>query len=270
MNRVLLPFIWLIVLIVGLPQLSETVYTPSLPEIAKDFETHVSYIEYTLTIYLFGFAIGTFFWGRFSDKFVRKPSVLIGLIIFIIGSIGCYTSQSIEFLMISRFIQAFGGSIGSVVGQAICRDAFHGPELGKVYSSVGSALAIFPALGPIIGGFISQYFGWQNIFLFLILFSIFLFICVYFLLPETHKYDKNNDISVLKLLSDLIRDKKVIGFGIIIAACNGIIFSYFAEGPFYLISLLGLTPSLYGSTFIFTALGAMISGIISKKLHKHL
>ena len=159
MNPVLLPAIWLIVLIVGLPQLSETVYTPSLPDIAHALQTSDAMVEYTLTIYLFGFAIGTLFWGKISDKLGRKPCVIMGLVIFIMSCIGCYYSSTIEMLMISRLIQAFGASMGSVIGQAICKDAFHGAALGKVYSSTGSALALFPALGPVCGGIIAQHFG---------------------------------------------------------------------------------------------------------------
>ena len=267
MKGSILPSIWLILLIVGLPQLSETVYTPSLPEIAKGFKTLDSMVEYTLTIYLFGFSIGTFFWSWLSDRFGRKPSVLIGLIVFIFGCVGCFYSTSITMLMVSRFIQAFGGSIGSVVGQAICHDVFHGPALGKAYSSIGTALAVFPVIGPITGGFIAENFGWESIFLFLILFAIILFICSFISLPETHKYDKNNSLSIKEVALSLIKSKKVVGFGIIVAICNGIGFSYFAEGSFYLIALLGLSPSQYGLTFFFIAASAMIGAIISKRLH---
>jgi len=267
MALVLLPAIWLIVFIVGLPQLSETVYTPSLPEIATGLNTAESLVEYTLTIYLFGFAIGTLFWGKISDKFGRKPCIVAGLCIFILGCIGCYNAYSIDILMFSRFIQAFGGSTGSVLGQAVCRDAFHGPSLGKVYALIGSRLAVFPAIGPMIGGFITEHFEWYNIFLFLMVVAVLLLIIVIKYLPETHRKADRQPIALNSVIQLLTQDKKVISLGLIVAACNGIMFSYYAEGSFYLIKLLGLAPSKYGLSFILIAFFTMLGGLTSKQLH---
>ena len=267
-HKILLPAIWLIVLIAGLPQFAETVYTPSLPDIAAALHTSDSMAEYTLTIYLIGFAIGTLFWGKLSDKFGRKPCVLAGLAIFIVGCAGCYFSSTIGMLMSYRFIQAFGGSIGSVLGQAICRDAYHGPALGKAYASVGIAMAVFPAIGPVIGGLIAQYLDWPSIFLFLILCAITLSIILAWRLPETHHADNRKPVSIIEVILSLVKNKKVIGFAFIVGACNGIMFSYFAEGPFYFIEILALSPSQYGLSFIATALSSMLGGMVSKKLHK--
>lgn len=263
------PAIWLIVLIVGLPQLSETVYTPSLPAIASTLNVKDAWIEYTLTIYLLSFGIGTLFWGRLSDKYGRKPCMLIGFLVYVLGSLGCYFSNTYTLLMLSRFIQGFGGSVGSVLGQAICRDVFHGAALGKAYSSIGCSLALFPALGPMVGGFITQQWGWPFIFLFLIGFGCFVIVVSLFKLPETlSKVDKNIP-KFFPLFLQLCKDPKVIGYGLLVAGCCGISFSYYAEGPFYFIELLGLSPSEYGKTFLLVALVSIIASLVSRKLHDH-
>lgn len=261
------PALWLIILIAGIPQLSETVYTPSLPAIAAALKSTDSIAEYTLTIYLFGFAIGTLFWGICSDRYGRKPCILVGFLFFILGCIGCYFSNTMPLLMLSRFIQAFGGSVGSVLGQAICRDAFHGGDLGKAYAYVGSSLGVYPAIGPVIGGFISERFGWENIFLFLIVIGLILTPLVSYCLPETHPIEHRKRVSIKKVVTKLICDKQVIGFGLLVAACNGLNFSFFAEGSFYLIKLLGLSPIQYGLSFIAIAASLLLGGIVSRKLH---
>jgi Bcr/CflA subfamily drug resistance transporter len=264
-----LPPVWLIILLAGLSQLSETAYSPSLPEIARALQTSDAMVEFTLTIYLLAFAVGTLFWGKLSDSIGRKIGVIAGLIVYLIGCIGCYLSTSIEMLMISRFIQAFGGSIGSVLAQAICRDAFHGPQLGKVYSMIGSALALFPALGPIVGGSITEFFGWSAIFLFLISCGVILTGLSLWRLPETHHASQRLPISLRALFLTMITDKKVISMTLLVGGANGINFSFFAEGSFYLIEQLGLTPTQYGFCFFEIALSMLAAGFISKKLHHH-
>lgn len=76
----ILPATWLIILLVGLPQLCETVYTPSLPDIANSLNTSHSMVEYTLSIYLLGFSIGTLFWGNISDRLEENPALLQALL----------------------------------------------------------------------------------------------------------------------------------------------------------------------------------------------
>jgi Bcr/CflA subfamily drug resistance transporter len=265
-----IPPIWLLVLIVGLPILSETVYTPSLPDIAKSLKVDESIAEYTLTIYLFAFAIGTCFFGRVSDKYGRKPCLLLGFCIYLFGCLGCFFSHSITYLLISRFIQGFGGSSGSVLGQAISRDSFQGKTLGKVFASVGSALSIFPAIGPVLGGIIDQKFGWSYVFILLTLVGSVVFIAIIKFLPETHDIKFQQSSSILKTAYQMMKDPSVLYFGVLVAGCNGIAFSYFAEGSFYLIDLLGLTPSSYGMTFFVIALSCFIGGKVSKYLHNNL
>lgn len=270
MNSMILYYVpfWLLLFLVGLPQFSETIYVPSLPSIADALKTSANMIEYTLSIYLFGFACGTLFWGRVSDRYGRKPCIVLGLVFFIIGCVGCYFSTTVEALLFSRFVQAFGGSVGSVIGQAVCRDAFHGKELMRMFASIGSALALFPAIGPVIGGTIVSYMGYANIFLFLIIIASMINMSVLKWLPETHPKASRVKHDFFMIIRQLLHDKKVIYFGLLIGLSNGIGFSYFSEGSFYFIDILGLDPSIYGLTFLPIAFTYFIAGFIAKSLQK--
>lgn len=260
---------WLLILIVGLPLFSETAYSPALPDIALALSVSESWVEYTLTIYLVGFALGTFLWGNLSDKWGRKSTLLVGLAIYSIGCIGCYLSDSITALLIARFIQALGGSSGSVLGQAMSRDVYQGAALGKIYATVGASLALFPALGPLVGGSIDQEFGWRSIFVFLSGAGVIMFVLVWFLLPETHRQSARQPVSLMKTGQQLSQDPQVIGFCLLVAAANGLGFSYYAEAPFFMIDLLGITPQTYGVTFLALASATFIGGLINRWLHRH-
>lgn len=269
MNRSYTPQLWLIVLIIGLPQLSETVYSPSLPDIAAYLNVSDTLVEYTLSIYLAAFALGTLFWGNLSDRLGRKPCLLLGLCLYVLGCIGCYSAATISMLMMSRFLQAFGGSTGSVIGQAICRDAFHGPGMGKAFSIIGSAIAFSPVIGPILGGAIDQQWGWAAIFMALIGAGALVLLMTWVNLTETHHHRGSALKYFGQVLSHLARDQRTLGFGLLIAACNGIAFSYYAEGSFYLIELLGLSPAGYGISFALIALAGVGGGFLSRRLHDY-
>lgn len=271
MNCVTKPAVWLLVFIAILPQFSETVYTPALPDIARYLSIKESVAEYTLSIYLFGMGVGTLFWGRLSDAVGRRPCLLWGILIFILGCIGCFFSTSIEALMISRFVQALGGSTGSVLGQSIARDAFKGPERGKVFSLVGSAIAFSPAIGPVLGGVIDETLGWSFIFLLLSICGSVVFGLCYKNLPETRAAPSaHKPLKALDTLLALIKDRHVWACAGVVGGVIGIMFSYYSEGSFYLIETLGLSPKVYGATFIILAISGSSGAFWARRLHNSL
>lgn len=262
--------LWMIVLIVALPQLSETIYTPVLPALADSLGVSDNLAQYTLTVFLIGFAFGVLCWGRFSDIYGRKPGLYLGLCLYMLASLGCYFARSIEILLLMRFLQAVGASVGSVLGQAIARDAIAPEDRGRAFSMVSIAMAFAPAVGPMIGGFVAHYAAWNFIFLVLFALAAFIVSQAILFLPETNaNIGKTNTNASLMLtcMKKMVSDLQILGFGLLVGGVNGILFGYFAESPFFFIDSLDLSSSTYGLLAFVICLPLALGGMISKRMH---
>lgn len=256
-------------ILVGFPQISETIYTPSLPDIAHQLGASNNAVQLTLSIYFLGFALGVFCWGRLSDSIGRRPAMLWGILVYGIGSLGCYLSGSVEWLFASRFVQAFGASTGSVVTQTILRESIDGAKRHAVFAQISAVLAFTPALGPLIGGWVDQLLGFRGVFLTLVLMSAAIWAYTWTSLPET-RVTAASKINTLSVAKRLLFDRNVWGFGFLIGATNGILFSYYAEAPFIFIEFFQMSPGRFGFFGIFVALSSIMGAMLSKRLLKRL
>ena len=262
--------VWFLILAGLLPQISEAIYSPALPTVVLEMGTTATMMQYTLSIFLLGFGVGVLFWGRLSDYLGRKPALLGGMLVFAAGSLGCFLCTDVYQLLLFRFFQAFGGAVGSVIGQSICRDAFEGAARGRVFALISAALALSPALGPLIGGLTVEYVGWRMIFMFFVAGGLLTVILGFLYLKETHPASKRQGPKpqIIEVFLRMSSDPKVIVFGGLVGGINGIGFAYYGEGPFYLMGMLGLSPSLYGLSFFAIALGFLMGSFYSKFWHQ--
>ncbi|EGL15165.1 MULTISPECIES: multidrug effflux MFS transporter [unclassified Paenibacillus] len=264
-KKISTPSILLFIILVGFPQISETIYTPSLPDIADHLQVSRNLIQLTLSIYFLGFALGVFCWGRLSDSIGRRPALLWGILVYGLGSLGCYLSGTAEWLLVSRFVQAFGASTGSVVTQTILRESIDGAKRHAVFAQISAALAFTPAIGPLIGGWVDQALGFRAVFLTLVIMSAAVFAYTFAALPET-KGAVTTNIKIRSVFRRMIGDRKLWAFGFLIGATNGLLFSYYAESPFIFMEYFRLTPGEFGIFGILVALSSILGALLSKKL----
>ncbi|PZM64751.1 multidrug effflux MFS transporter [Paenibacillus dendritiformis] len=264
-RKISTPSLLLLIVLVGFPQISETIYTPSLPDIANHLQASGNMIQLTLSIYFLGFACGVFCWGRLSDSIGRRPALLWGIFVYGLGSLGCYLSPSVEWLLVSRFIQAFGASTGSVVTQTILRESIDGAKRHAVFAQISAALAFTPAIGPLIGGWMDQALGFRAVFATLVVMSIAIFTYTLAALPET-RVSATAKVSTLAVAKRLASDGRIWAFGFLIGATNGILFSYYAEAPFIFIEFFEMNPGMFGFFGIMVAMSSIFGAMLSKKL----
>eukprot|EP01084_Bolivina_argentea_P168952 292909_1 len=165
--------------------LATDAYLPSLPHMTKDLNTSPSWTQFTILSYSFTMAISSLFGGILSDKYGRRHMTLFGLLIFICGGFGCTFSSSIWLLNIMRCIQAIGGGISSIITSTVARDVFLANERMKILGILGSIRPIGIGIAPMLGGWISSYYGWRMVFLIISLFATLILLLSIRLLPET-------------------------------------------------------------------------------------
>lgn len=262
----------LLIALVGFPQISETIYTPALPSVASGLLASAYMVEATLAIYFLGFALGVLLWGTISDWCGRRHAMLMGLIVYGIGTIGCANVGSIEALLAWRFFQAFGASVGSVITQTMIRDAYDGAERIKLFAVMSGALAFSPAVGPLLGGFISEFMGWRANFWVLAILSIILSVWSFLSLPETRSQPiKQLSLGKIRLLFlDMIKSRILWGHVLLIGATNGILFGFYQEAPFVFVEQLGMQPSYYGCFGLLIAAATIVAARVSYRQSQRL
>lgn len=265
----------LLVCLVGFPQISETIYTPSLTEIATSYGVSLNLAQMTLSIYFLAFAAGVFFWGVSSDYLGRRKAMNFGIFIYILGCLVCLISSNITVLFIGRFIQAFGASTGSVTTQTILRDNYHGKNRHQLFAKISAALAFSPAIGPLVGGFIGQFYGFRAVFLCLVIMGMALFFWSLKRLPETNTVTTTS-FSVQEMLvigKKMIYNRYTTSFGVLIGIFNGILFSYYSEAPTIFMEKFHFSQSQYGfmgcAVAAATILGAWFSNLRLKQNSPH-
>ncbi|SEK88452.1 Major Facilitator Superfamily protein [Paenibacillus sp. cl141a] len=191
--------------------------------------------------------------------------MLWGILVYGLGSLGCYLSGSAEWLWVSQFIQAFGASTGSVVTQTILRETVEGAKRHAVFAQISAALAFTPAIGPLIGGWVDQSLGFRAVFFTLVILSAAVLTYIWISLPET-RVQAASRINTFLVVKRLLFDRRVWGFGFLIGATNGILFSYYAEAPFIFIEFFKMRPAAFGFFGIFVAMSSIFGALLSKRL----
>jgi Bcr/CflA subfamily drug resistance transporter len=262
------PSIFILVLMVSLGPFGDTIYAPALPEIQRILETSYPNVQLTITSYLFGYAISQILYGPLSDKFGRKPIMLVGSLFFIASSIICIMTNDIGTLIWARLLQGFGAAAGGVIATVAVKDAFPLKKQGSVFAIMNIAFALAPAVGAILGVFMQAHI----IFITLLVAASFLFIKVLFFFPETNR-NFNKDALVPKHFIEnyksVLRNHQFLVATIVLGLNISIIYGCLIEAPKIFNNLnLDKITFLYLLIIIVLAvtIGSLICSMLSRKI----
>ena len=226
-------------------------YLPAIGVLAESIDASIQHTELSISMFLFGFALGQLCFGPLSDRVGRKPVLLSGLVVFMLASLMITTADSLTSLLIWRFIQALGGGACVVNSAAIVRDCFSGREAAKVMSTMAMIMMLAPLVAPAVGSLLLHIAGWWLIFVFLAVYAGFLLWLLGTRLPETR--DTNlpaaSPRQVIRNYASVLRHKEGMGYICAVAASFAGLFAFVTASPFLYLDYFSLSPSVYPLVF---------------------
>jgi MFS transporter, DHA1 family, multidrug resistance protein len=247
-------------------------YLPAFPRIAADFNTSIEKVALSVSTYFLGFAVGQIIYGPLLDRFGRKPPLYVGLLLYIVATIGCFTSSSIEALWVIRFIQALGGCVASVAAMAMVRDFFPVEKSASVISLLVLILGASPLLAPTLGSFIVSWWGWHFVFIMLAVITVIILLAVFFFLPEGHVPDKSISLKpapIIKGFKEVLTNPLFYVFALAGSFSFSGLFVYVAHSPAIFMNHFNLNEKLYGGLFALLSVGfiggSQLNHILTKK-----
>ncbi|MCY4779236.1 purine nucleoside transporter PunC [Sphingobacterium sp. UT-1RO-CII-1] len=243
--------------------LATDMYLPAFDTMRVDLDTSKSNISASLSLFLGGYAIAQLMWGPISDKLGRPKAILMGLAIFVIASLGIYFTKHVHALLILRLVQAIGVCAAAVSWQALVIERYPSAEVNKVLASIMPLVALSPALAPLVGVFLLDYFSWRSIFIVLALLAL-LLIAYTFTLSKATAVERAMPGDAAKegqhkSYFDLLRSKRYLGNVLIYAVCSGAFFAWLTGSPFFLKDL-GYNESQIGFSFVPQTIAFMAGG----------
>jgi len=255
----------------GLPPLSIDMFLPSMPAMAQQFQTDPSQMQLTVTLFIISLAVSQLIFGPFSDRFGRRPVMLIGLLLYALAGFVCVFAPTVELLIVGRILQGLAAGCGPSIGRAIVRDIYGKARSAQIMSYMATAIALAPILAPMLGGFLQTYFGWQSVFYILGIMGSLFFLTFLFSIPETNVKIDQQALKIRQLVAnytELLSSRQYVGNTFLTTALFCGILAFIANSSFVLIDILGVSPKIYGFCFGTMACGLMVGAFTGGRLSK--
>ena len=254
--------------LVAIMAVSTDLYLPGIPQLIENLGASVSQGQLTLSVFLMGFAIGQLFYGGISDRHGRKPVLYLGLIIYLAGTVICIFAPDINTLIGARFVQGLGGASAPVLARAMVSDSHSRVEAAKVMASIAGAMALIPAIAPVIGSWLLYVFEWRAHFVVLLILGLLTFAGAT-RLQETLKTLSTEPFKLSGIISQFplcLSNSSFMGYTLCGGAAYAAMFCYISTSSFLIIGMLGLTPEFFGYTFMVVVFGYITGAILSSRL----
>ncbi len=247
-------------------------YLPGFPAIAKDFHETVTRVALSLSSFFIGISAGQLLYGPLLDRFGRKKPLYIGLVVYILASLGCMSAHSIETLIVLRFVQAIGSCAAGVASVAMVRDLFPVKDNAKVFSLLMLVVGASPMIAPTVGGYVTAAFGWQSVFLILAVIGALILFASVFFLPESYQPDTSISLKPKPIVLgfwSVLREPQFYTYALAGAMAFAGLFAYVSGSPLVFMDIFHVNGKVYGWIFAFLSVGLIGSSQFNGLLLKN-
>jgi DHA1 family bicyclomycin/chloramphenicol resistance-like MFS transporter len=258
--------------ITALGALSIDMYLPAFAAIAADLHTDVSAVQLSLSSYFLGISFGQLLYGPLLDRYGRKKPLYIGLAVYIVASLACAATRSVNTLIALRLIQALGGCAGIVAARALVRDLFPVEDIAKVFSLLLLVLVVSPMFAPYIGGLVCSAWGWHYIFIILaVVASVVITACLIWL-PDGREPDHTLSLKPQHIISNfwnVFKHPQFFTYALAGAIGMSSQYAYLSGSSYVFISYYHVDQKHFGYIFAFIAAGligfSQVNSVIIRK-----
>ena len=232
--------LWLLTLITFSGTLAMHIFVPALPEAARALGASIGEMQLTMSVYIFGLAVGQLAYGPLSDRFGRRPVLVAGLVLYTLAGLAACVLSNVHYLIVARLLQALGGCAGMVIGRAIVRDTALPQEAARRLATMNLMVALGPGAAPLIGGALATAFGWRSIFYALALLGFVNVLFALLLLPESHAPEGSGKVgSLARNYRRLLTSPAFLGFAVGGGCATTSMYAFISVSPFIFAHQLG-------------------------------
>ncbi|MGC9420791.1 MAG: multidrug effflux MFS transporter, partial [Rhodovulum sp.] len=262
LDRTTPPHIVTLVLLAGISALSMNIFLPSLPNMTAHFDTEYRLMQLSVALYLAVNAVLQLAIGPISDRYGRRPVLLVSIALFMVATLGCIFAPSAGVFLAFRMAQAVIVT-GMVLSRAVVRDMVPDAQAASMIGYVTMGMALVPMIGPAVGGVLDQVFGWQASFAMLFLCGALVLALTWADLGETAARREVSLVGQFREYPELFRSRRFWGYALSASFASGAFFAYLGGAPFVGSEVLGLPPAALGLYFGLVALGYMGGNYLS-------
>lgn len=249
--------------------LATDMYIPAFPEVTSDLGTTAARMQLTLTAFFVGSAVGQVVAGPLSDRLGRRGPLLVGIVLCLIGSVGCMLAPDVGVLLALRALQGIGGGFGMVLGRAVLIDLTEGPELFRTMNLMQGIGGIAPIVAPLLGGLILVVGQWREVFAVIAVMSLISLVGALVLIPESLPPERRHSggfRTFARNARTLVTRGPFVAYLLVNAFSAFALMAYVSASSFVVQKMLGFSPTVYSVLFAINSVGMMSASLISARM----